>query len=253
MAPTLDELINQTRAQAGTLEPLELLTSAAVVQQELAELGEQLLDHFVQEARAAGCSWSQIGTALGVSKQAAQQRHSSARSVLSKLLASREYRGWRPFTRFTAPARQAVVLAQEEAKRLHHAYVGTEHLLLGLLAEGGSGGGEGDNGNDGGGVAAQALRDAGITLDAARAGLVKLVAPGEQAPSGQLPFTPRAKKVLELALREAMHLRHDHISTEHLLLGLLREGEGLAVQLIVSAGVQPDRLRDSVLSRLAGT
>jgi hypothetical protein len=250
VSATLEELISQTRSQAATLEPLALLASAAHVQQELAELGEQLLDHFVQEARAAGCSWSQIGTALGVSKQAAQQRHSSMRSVLSKVLGSREYRGWRPFTRFTAPARQAVVLAQEEAKRLRHEYVGTEHLLLGLLAEGAV---EPQGAGDGGGVAAQALRDAGITLEAARAGLVELVPPGEPAPSGQLPFTPRAKKVLELALREAMHLRHDHIGTEHLLLGLLREGEGLAVQLIVSAGVPPDRLREAVLSRLAGT
>jgi hypothetical protein len=251
MAPTLDELINQTRTQAATLEPLGLLASAAQVQQELAELGEQLLDHFVQEARAAGCSWSQIGTALGVSKQAAQQRHSSVRSVLSKVLGSREYRGWRPFARFTAPARQAVVLAQEEAKRLHHTYVGTEHLLLGLLAEG-TEGAEGAQ-QAGGGVAAQALRDAGISLEAARAGLVELIPPGEPAPCGHLPFTPWAKKVLELALREAMHLHHDHIGTEHLLLGLLREGEGLAVQLIVSAGAQPDRLREDVLSRLAGT
>ncbi len=234
---TLDELIAQTREQASSPQPVELLASAARRQQELADLGEKLLDHFVQEARTAGCSWSQIGTALGVTKQAAQQRHSVVRSLIGKFKGGVESAVGGMFTRFTPPARQVVVLAQEEARRLRHNYIGTEHLLLGLLA-----GGEG--------VAAQALQDAGITLDTARAGVEKIIGCGEEAPSGHVPFTPRSKKVLELSLRESHHLGHNYIGTEHVLLGLLREGEGVAAHVIVAAGVQLDQLRDSVLTLL---
>lgn len=237
---TLDDLITQTRTQALDIEPLTLLASAASQQRELVDLGDKLLDHFVQEARAAGCSWSQIGTALGVSKQAAQQRHSALRSLIGKLKESVESFSKGAFTRFSSRARQAVVLAQEESRRLGHSKVGTEHLLLGLLAEGE-------------GVAAQVLAGAGITLDAARVGVEELAGRGQNAPSGHIPFTPRAKKVLELALREALHLKHDFIGTEHLLLGLLREGEGRGVQVVVAAGGQLDQLRDSVLAAVKHT
>src|ERR671917_2046432 len=115
---TLEELVTQTRGQAGSSEPLEVLASAARRQQELVALGEKLLDHFVQEARAAGCSWSQIGTALGVTKQAAQQRHSVVRSLLGKFKGGVASAVEGMFTRFTPPARQVVVLAQDEAVRL---------------------------------------------------------------------------------------------------------------------------------------
>ncbi len=234
---TLDELITQTRGLACSAEPLEVLASAARRQQELADLGDKLLDHFVQEARTAGCSWSQIGTALGVSKQAAQQRHSALRSLIGKFKGGVESAVAGMFTRFTAPARRVVVLAQEEARRLHHNYIGTEHLLLGLLAEGE-------------GVGGQALLGAGITLEAARAGVEEIIGCGQTAPSGHVPFTPRSKKVLELSLRESHHLGHNYIGTEHLLLGLLREGEGVGVHVIVAQGVQLDQLRDSVLTLL---
>jgi hypothetical protein len=235
---TLDELITQTREQASNPEPIEVLASAARREQELADLGEQLLDYFVQEARAAGCSWSQIGTTLGVTKQAAQQRHSALRSLIGKFKGGVEStltRGM--FTRFTPAARRVVVLAQEQARRLRHDYIGTEHLLLGLLAEGE-------------GVGAQALQDAGITLDAARAGIEEIIGCGEQTPSGHVPFTPRSKKVLELALRESRHLSHHYIGTEHILLGLLREGQGVGAQVIAQTGAQPAQLRANVLTLL---
>ena len=123
------------------------------------------------------------------------------------------------FERFTARARHAVVLAQEEARRLHHNYIGTEHVLLGLL-------GEPD------GVAARALQGFGMSLDGARQEVTAIVGTGSAAPSGHIPFTPRAKKTLELALREALQLHHNYIGTEHILLGLIREGEGVAAQIL---------------------
>jgi ATP-dependent Clp protease ATP-binding subunit ClpA len=124
------------------------------------------------------------------------------------------------FERFTSRARHVVVLAQEEARRLHHNYIGTEHILLGLL-------GEPD------GVAGVVLAGFGISLESARGEVAAIVSPGTTAPSGHIPFTPRAKKTLELALREAVHLQHNYIGTEHILLGLIREGEGVAAQILL--------------------
>ena len=236
---TLDELITQTRSHALSLEPLTLLTSAARQQQELVELGEKLLDHFVQEARTAGCSWSQIGTALGVSKQAAQQRHSALRSLIGRFVDGVEsVMGGHMLKRFTSRARRVVVRGQEEARTLCHDHMGTEHLLLGLLAEGE-------------GVAAQALQQAGVTLDAARAEIVEIVGRGQDMTKGHIPFTPRAKKVLELALREALQFGHTFLGTEHILLGLIREGQGLAAQVMIKLDVDLNDLRASVLALLA--
>ena len=124
------------------------------------------------------------------------------------------------FERFTSRARHVVVLAQEEARRLHHNYIGTEHILLGLL-------GEPD------GVAGVVLAGLGISLESARGEVAAIVSPGATAPSGHIPFTPRAKKTLELALREAVQLQHNYIGTEHILLGLIREGEGVAAQILL--------------------
>lgn len=233
---TLDELITQTRTQTQSIDPLELLANAARQQQELADLGEQLLDHFVQEARAAECSWAQIGAALGVSKQAAQQRHSALRSFIDKLVGGAESAMGHMFTRFTSRARRAIVLGQEQARALRHDFIGTEHLLLGLLAEGE-------------GIAAHALQQAGITLDAVRAEVAELIGCGEATPLGHIPFTPRAKKVLELALREAQHLGHNFIGTEHVLLGLIRETEGVAAQVLVKLGTDLTQLRETILAQ----
>lgn len=231
---TLDELISQTRAETHSSDPLDLLAGAARRQQELFDVGDNLLNYFVQEARAAECSWSQIGTALGVSRQAAQQRHSALRSVIGKFVGGTEFAMGHMFKRFTFRARRVVVLGQEEARTLRHDFMGTEHLLLGLLAEGE-------------GLAAQTLQRAGITLDAVRAEVEEIIGCGAETPRGHIPFTPRAKKVLELALREAQHLGHNFIGTEHVLLGLIREGEGAAVQVLVKLGADLNELRANVL------
>jgi ATP-dependent Clp protease ATP-binding subunit ClpA len=143
------------------------------------------------------------------------------------------------FERFTGRARHAVVLAQEEARRLHHNYIGTEHILLGLL-------GEPD------GLAARALESFGLSLDGARREVAAIVSPGAAAPSGHIPFTPRAKKTLELALREALQLTHNYIGTEHILLGLMREGEGVAAQVLRQHG-DLLAIRTAVLDLLAAS
>jgi Clp amino terminal domain, pathogenicity island component/UvrB/uvrC motif len=143
------------------------------------------------------------------------------------------------FERFTDRARRVVVLAQEEARLLNHNYIGTEHILLGLLREGQ-------------GVAARALQSLGINLEAVRQQVEGIIGRGQQAPSGHIPFTPRAKKVLELSLREAHQLGHDYIGTEHILLGLIREGEGIAAQVLVRLGADLNRVRQQVIRLLHG-
>ncbi|MGH8937628.1 MAG: ATP-dependent Clp protease ATP-binding subunit [Acidimicrobiia bacterium] len=143
------------------------------------------------------------------------------------------------FERFTDRARRVVVLAQEEARLLNHNYIGTEHILLGLIHEGE-------------GVAARALESLGINLDSVRQQVVEIIGQGQQSPSGHIPFTPRAKKVLELSLREALQLGHNYIGTEHILLGLIREGEGVAAQVLQKLGADLPKVRQTVIQLLSG-
>ena len=143
------------------------------------------------------------------------------------------------FERFTDRARRVVVLAQEEAVLLSHDYIGTEHILLGLIQEGE-------------GVAAKALESLGISLEAVRAEVEETIGLGHSSPSGHIPFTPRAKKVLELSLREALQLGHNYIGTQHILLGLIREGEGVAAQVLVKLGADLSRVRQQVIELLSG-
>jgi ATP-dependent Clp protease ATP-binding subunit ClpC len=143
------------------------------------------------------------------------------------------------FERFTDRARRVVVLAQEEARLLNHNYIGTEHILLGLIHEGE-------------GVAAKALESLGISLEAVRSQVEDIIGQGGSSPSGHIPFTPRAKKVLELSLREALQLGHNYIGTEHILLGLIREGEGVAAQVLVKLGADLSRVRQQVIQLLSG-
>ena len=143
------------------------------------------------------------------------------------------------FERFTDRARRVVVLAQEEARMLDHNYIGTEHLLLGLIHEGE-------------GVAAKALRALDVDLDTLRREVEALVGRGQQPQRGHIPFTPQAKKALELALRESVHLGHDYIGTEHLLLGLVREGEGPAAQVLEQRGIELNTVRQEVIRQLHG-
>ena len=144
------------------------------------------------------------------------------------------------FERFTDRARRVLVLAQEEARLLNHSFIGTEHILLGLIHEGE-------------GVAAKALESLGISLTAVREKVEETIGMAGSAPSGSPPFTPRAKKVLELSLREALQLGHSYIGTEHMLLGLVREGEGVAAQVLQSLGVDLGRVRQQVIQLMAGS
>jgi ATP-dependent Clp protease ATP-binding subunit ClpA len=141
--------------------------------------------------------------------------------------------------RFTDRARRAVALAAEEARMLNHNYLGTEHLLLGLIREGD-------------GVAAQALELLGISLQAVRQEVEAIISRGEHVPSEVIPFTPRSKKVLDLSLRESLQLGHDYIGTEHILLGLIREGDGVAAQVLVKLGANPSRVRQQVIQLIDG-
>jgi ATP-dependent Clp protease ATP-binding subunit ClpA len=143
------------------------------------------------------------------------------------------------FERFTERARRVVVLAQEEARMLEHGYIGTEHLLLGLVHEGE-------------GVAAKALESMGISLEAVREQVEMIIGQGQHAPSGHIPFTPRAKRVLELSKRESDQLGHRYIGTEHILLGLVREGEGVAAQVLIKLGADLSRVRQQVIRLLHG-
>src|SRR6267154_5104634 len=143
------------------------------------------------------------------------------------------------FERFSQRARQVVVLAQEEARLLNHNFIGTEHILLGLIHEGE-------------GVAAKALESLGISLEAVREKVEETIGPAGSSPTGSPPFTPRAKKVLELSLREALQLGHNYIGTEHILLGLIREGEGVAAQVLQKLGADLNRVRQTVIQLLSG-
>jgi hypothetical protein len=143
------------------------------------------------------------------------------------------------FERFTERARQVVVLAQEEARTLKHNYIGTEHILLGLLREEE-------------GLAARVLESLEITVERVRGQVVRIVGSGEEVTSGQIPFTPRAKKVLELALREALSLGHNYIGTEHILLGLVRENEGVAARILLDFDADSEKIRNEVIRMLSG-
>jgi ATP-dependent Clp protease ATP-binding subunit ClpC len=144
------------------------------------------------------------------------------------------------FERFTDRARRVLVLAQEEARVLNHSYIGTEHILLGLIHEGE-------------GVAAKALERSGVTLEAVRNEVDQITGTGSNGPSGSPPFTPRAKKVLEFSLRESIELGHDYIGTEHMMLGVIREGEGVAAQALRNLGIDLEQLREEVIDIQSGS
>ena len=227
MDQDLDALIRSVNESAG--DALERVSSAALLKDSFEQLGDELLDHFVAEARQAGRSWTHIGEALGVTRQAAQQRHSG---LLDRLV-SRLSEG--RFKRFTPGARTAVVEAQAAARDRRHAHIGTEHVLIGLFAAG-----DGD-------LAVRALD----RLGADRVSVERLIATraprGETPVTGHIPFTPNAKKTLERALREARSLGHSHIGTEHIVLALRQVDEGVAAQVLADAGVTYDDLRTTVL------
>ena len=212
----LDELIATVEETDGALDRV---SAAAAVKDQIEALGDELLDHFVKEARDQACSWTQIGEALGVTRQAAQQRHGSLIARLVEGLS-----GGR-FKRFTAQARAAVVAAEAAARDRNHEWVGTEHLLIGLVA------------NEDGNVAETALARLGIDRPTIVQAVEELVGSGTEPVGGQIPFTPRAKKTLELALREALRMGHNYIGCDHIVLALARVDEGVAACILTQAGI----------------
>jgi hypothetical protein len=232
-------------------DPLDRLVAATLRHAELADLADQLLDHFVQAARSAGCTWNQIGEALGVSKQAAQQRHGAGDEAFDGLVEWMRRRGLgrRRFDRFTERARDAVVAAQQAARDLGHPLVGTEHALIGLL-------------DDPDSLASRLLHGWSVTRDDVVAEVRRRVTPGESesesggdatgsAPAGHIPFSPRAKKAADLTLRQALSLGHNYIGTEHILLGVI-QAEGLGAQILHDRGVSLPRARQAVIEALVG-
>lgn len=202
--------------------------------------------HGIRRLHAAGGSLREIAERFALSHQRVHQIVDTAASggqkgkgtVVLEAIKDR-VRDWGPFTRFTKEARTVVLRAQEEAKELGHGKVGTEHLLLGLLL------GEEE-------TAARVLETLGVELEPTRAGIVSALGTGDCLKAGKtLPFTPRAKRVLEHSLREALDLQHNHIGTEHILLGLVRDRSGLAARLLRDLGADAERVREETKQALA--
>lgn len=195
---------------------LDRVRAAVVVADELGALGDRLVTHYVRAARESGCSWAQIGAQLGVSKQAAQQAFvapARRRGRFGRRPPARPNGGW------SEQARDVLVAARAEAGALGHNHVGTEHLLLALCTCDG--------------LSAVALRRLGVDREAVRGHVEDILGRVDGDGSPNRPFTPRTTKVMELAVREAARLEHSQVRTEHLLLALVREGEGLAPQILV--------------------
>jgi hypothetical protein len=234
---TLSSLIEEIEQQAD--DPLDRLAAATLRHDDLIDEADQLLDHFVQAARAAGTSWASIGEALGVTKQAAQQRHGAEPDEDDGLggFFGRKRHGRRRLQRFTDRARNSVTAAQTAARELGHEYVGTEHLLLGLF-------------DDETSIAAKLLAGWSITRADVVSDVEEVIGRGDGAPKGHIPFTPRSKKVLELTLREALALGHNYIGTEHILLGLVRVEDGVAAHILGDRGVTAGTARQAVVDAL---
>jgi hypothetical protein len=220
-APRLDDLI--AGVEQAHVDPLDRVTGAVVVADALGETADHLVGHFVDRARRAGASWTDIGRSMGVSKQAVQKRFVAKDSA-------------QDFTRFTPRARNVVVAAQNEARAAGNAQIGLAHLVLGLLAN-----------RDG--VAMQVLAARGVTLDGLRAAATASLPPAADELPALIPFDAQAKKALELTFREALRLGHDFVGTEHVLLALLEVEDGSGV--LSGLGVEKGAVEEAVIAALA--
>ncbi len=231
----LDELIGYVKSQEGTA--LDHVSAAVRIAEHLGELADHLIGHFVDQARRSGASWTEIGTSMGVTKQAAQKRFVPKAGDWQTLVeeAFREH----PFSRFTDRARRSVQAAQTEARDHGHDFIGTEHLALGVLTE-----------PDG--LAVKAIEALGVTREHAREALIAaLLPPTVREPTeGRKPLTPLARKAFDLAVRKALMLGHNYIGTEHLLLGLLEEDEGLGGRTLTGLGVTRQRAEEWLVPEL---
>jgi hypothetical protein len=230
---SLDQLI--AAVEESSEEPLDRVSAAALLKEQVERLGDDLLDHFVLAARDEGCSWTQIGEALGVTRQAAQQRHSDVTERLMRGIAD-----GRELKRFTDRARTALMKAQTVAQERRHSYIGTEHLLLGLYAA--------EDGN----LAVRALSELGVTREAIEQGVDEQCPRGGAAVSGVLPFTPRARKAVADAVGEALRLGHNYVGTEHILLALRQIEEGIAAQVLAAQDVSHAALVAKIVQLLSG-
>ncbi|MFI0938388.1 Clp protease N-terminal domain-containing protein [Streptomyces sp. NPDC021020] len=226
----LDDLIDLVKNQHPGSDPLQNLEHAVTVAAHLDDVADHLIGHFVDQARRAGASWTEIGRHMGVTKQAAQKRFVPKGPEDFDLTES-------GFTRFTPRARNAVGAAQEEARAGRHAIIEPEHLVLGLLAQPDT-------------LAAQAFTDLGATPDAVRAAVTT---PGteDEPPAGNLPVSAAAKKTLQLILREALRLGHNYIGTEHILLGVLSDDQEHSARALTGLGVTHQAVEQWVLATLA--
>jgi hypothetical protein len=232
-APSLAELIQTVHDRTADQDALGRVAAAAEVTGEITSKADLLLGHFVAAARQAGCSWAEIGTALGVTKQGAQQRFVDRDEPTA---ADDEHL----LARYTGRARASVARAREEAREMGHDYVGTEHLLLGVLV-------------DPGALSVRVLDELGISAAQLRDAVVAAAGPPSPgaAAGAEAPFTPRARRVLDLTRGEALRLRHNYVGTEHLLLALVVEGEGLGGRVLREQGADADRVRPAVVRALS--
>lgn len=219
----LEELVEQLNGDTPDASALERLARSVIQAEQLTVLGDQLVGHFVDEARQAGASWTEIGSALGVSKQAVQKRFVSRRVPGdSKAL----------FTRFDDEARAVVVDSMELAREDGHAEVNTGHIVLALLA-------------DEEGRAACLIKSNGVSIDRVRSAIIEELGPGQEAQTDHLPWAPDAKKVLELSLREAFRRQAGMIGPEHILLGVLRDTTSLGGRTLAEHGADRRKISDS--------
>ena len=232
-APSLNELIQTVHDRSTDRDALARVAAAAEVTGEITNKADLLLGHFVAAARQAGCSWAEIGTALGVTKQGAQQRFvdrdDAGPGDEEDLL-----------VRYTARARVSVARAREEASELGHNYVGTEHLLLGILV-------------DPDALSVKVVEALGVPPDELRAAVVEAAGPRTpyDPPAGEPPFTPRARRVLDLTRGESLRLGHNYVGTEHLLIALVVEGDGIGSRVLRERGIDAERVRAEVVRVLS--
>ncbi|MFE2537373.1 Clp protease N-terminal domain-containing protein [Streptomyces sp. NPDC059371] len=219
---SLADLIARLDEELPEADELARISEARLRAQTLSDLGDQLIDHYVSKAKRTGASWTQIGDAIGVSKQAAQQRHAPA-----------------PFERFTNLNRHSIVLAQEAARTYKHDFIGTGHLLLGLLGEPQ-------------GLACELLLAKAESEQRVRAAIEEALPPaGEKALRGHIAFRPESKEAIEQARHASVDLGHEWVGTEHMLLGLIRAEESTAAQVLRTFGFTPDELRETVRTEVA--
>jgi hypothetical protein len=228
----LDDLIHSVKSQHPGSDPLQQLSDAVLVAEQVGEVADHLIGHFVDQARRSGASWTEIGASMGVSKQAAQKR------FVPKAGFAPSDDTQAAFSRFTERARRVLISAERTARGVGNAEIDTLHVLLGLVGEQE-------------GVAAKAIEKFGGKPAEIGKRVTALLPPGvDPVPSPHIPFSPRSRKTIELTVREALRLGHNYVGTEHILLGLLEQGEGPAYDVLVDLGVTKDAVDEEIRAML---